>query len=88
MTAAPRTLSSRSRNQALSIFAYASFRETLRGVYPFTSFRACPERSEGAGSEPVEMLRGACPEREQILRFAQNDTERRAQSDKAAFLSF
>ena len=26
--------------------------------------RACPERSEGAGSEPVEMLRGACPERE------------------------
>ncbi|MCL0103099.1 hypothetical protein M1O51_00530 [Dehalococcoidia bacterium] len=30
-----------------------------------------PERSEGEGSQ--EILRGACPERNEILRFAQND---------------
>src|SRR3990172_5417343 len=53
---------------------------SLRGVYPFASLRA--------GSERREILPGAGPEREQILRFAQNDwrraqsdTERRAQND-------
>jgi len=47
--------------------------EILRGVYPFTSFRA--------GSERRQMLREVYPERWQILRFAQNDIKRRALND-------
>ena len=29
----------------------------------------------------VRLLRGACPERHEILRYAQNDTKRRARND-------
>ncbi len=32
------------------------------------------------------MLRGACPERHEILRYAQNDTKRRARNDKENFI--
>ena len=34
----------------------------------------------------VRLLRGACPERHEILRYAQNDTKRRARNDKGIFL--
>ena len=32
----------------------------------------------------LTLLRGACPERQEILRYAQNDTKRRARNDKHA----
>jgi len=38
-----------------------------------------PQATEGSGK--AEILGGACPEREEILRFAQNDRPRRAQND-------
>ena len=36
-----------------------------------------PERSEGEGSRQERFFAGACPERYQILRYAQNDRKRR-----------
>ena len=32
----------------------------------------------------VRLLRGACPERHEILRYAQNDMKRRARNDRAS----
>ena len=47
-----------------------------------------PERSEGDDAIPKKgwnyckrLPRGACPERHEILRYAQNDTKRRARND-------
>jgi len=34
----------------------------------------------------VRLLRRACPERHEILRYAQNDTKRRARNDKETLL--
>ena len=34
----------------------------------------------------VRLLRGACPERHEILRYAQNGTKRRARNDKETLL--
>ncbi len=44
-----------------------------------------PERSEGDEAildTTMRLLRGACPERHEILHYAQNDRKRRAQNDR------
>ncbi len=34
----------------------------------------------------TRLLRGACPERHEILRYAQNDTKRRARNNRENFI--
>ena len=45
------------------------------------SLRGRLERPKQSLKAIVRLLRGACPERHEILRYAQNDTKRRARND-------